>query len=173
MSHSRMRSGLVRVLAVYLVLALTPTPLVVSWFLTRSSPAAAAVEEDFSPAASPSLTDLAAPQPRLVSPASDGPDARLARMGLNPHELSGEEEQAASGTSQASASEVREAQLTDLTRQLGNQALAAAVIVEFEKPRAGTPPLHSPTLEPSIPDPFVRLPAQANYKRADQVLESR
>jgi hypothetical protein len=164
-----MRSGFLRGLAVYLAVALLPTPLLVSWFLTFSSSAAAVDQQQESvDTRPPSLTDLASPQPRLISPASEGPNARLARMQLVPRDLSPEEQVAQFGPHFANATEAREFQLANLTAQLGNPSLALAVIVESEKPLAGTTPLHLPTLDPVLPDPFIRLSPQADYKRANQ-----
>jgi hypothetical protein len=168
-----MHNRLVRALAIYLALALIPTRFVISWLLTGPSSASAAVEEENEPKGRTSLTDLAPPQDRFVVPASEGPAARLERLGLVPRDLSPEEQRERFGPHFANATEAREFQLARLTTQIGNRAQAEAVIAEFENRREGTPSLHLPTLEPRVPDPFVPLPARADYKRADQVPDIR
>ena len=170
MPKLRTRSRLVCGLVVYLVIVLTPTPILLSWFFTGSSAASASVEEKRTPdRRKPPITDMAPPQPLLAADASDAPGARLARLGLEPKEFSLEDQRkalAASGLDFANEAEMRKFQLNHLTRQLGSEARARAAMAELEKPLARTPVLHSPELAPRIPDPFEPLPAQAPYERA-------
>jgi hypothetical protein len=173
MTQSRMQMPLVRGLAVYLALALLPTPILISWFLTQRSSASAVDEEDTRERQPSSLTDLAPPQPPFVLAASAGPTARLARLGLLPRELSPDEQVAQFGPHFADANDAREYQLASLTAQLGDRGVALAVIAEADKPLAGTPPLHLPGVDVDVPDPFVPLPARANYKRADRTPTAR
>jgi hypothetical protein len=170
-----MQTRFVRGLAVYLSLALLPTPFVVSWLITAASSASAVDEEDTRQRTRPpSLTDLAPPQERLVVPASEGPKARLQSLGLVPQELSPDELQERFGPRFENAAEAREFQVSQLARQLKSRARAEAVLSESERPLAGTPPLHPPTsTEPRVPDPFVRLPARVADERADQALDRR
>lgn len=158
-----------RGLAGYLVLALAPTPVVLSWFLAQTSVASATEEaEAASPARPDSLTDLAPPQPMLASTSADGPNARLTRMGLEPKGFSLEDQRralAVSGLDFESDEQARAFELEHLTKQLGSKANAEALIRESEKPISVTRSLHSPEAAPVIPDPFVPLPARPDYKR--------
>ncbi len=153
---TRRRSA--RYLVALLALALLPSPLFVTWFLSRPRPALAAETTTRSARGAP-LTDVAPRQP-LLAPDPNGPQRRLASLGLLPSE----EAVSLSEVSGPPPEEVRSELLAELSSQLG-EARALEVLARIESPPPPTPVLVAPEPNPAVPDPFVRPPLQVDYRR--------
>jgi hypothetical protein len=164
MTQSSLRGRLGRTLVLYLVLAMLPTPFVVSWLLTRPLRAAPPVDERPLTAHRPSLTDLAPPQPVLAADPAESPRARLTGLGLEPEGRLSDIGSVVE-SSPGSVPRSRKAQVDALAAQLGDRRHAERVMANIERPIPRTRTLFAPRRKPEVPDPFVRLPTHADYRR--------
>jgi hypothetical protein len=166
MKQSTLQGLTFRGLVLFLAVALLPTPMVVAWFVARPSPAAATPEDDARRSSRESVTDLAPPQPFLGRDASEDPNARLTSLRMEPEARAARTQAEEKYKNQfKTAEEARSAQLFKYTLQLGNQARAEAAMAEIGRDVPTPPTLFSPKRRPAVPNPFVPLPAQADYRR--------
>jgi hypothetical protein len=151
------RSG--RFLVLLLALALLPSPIFLTWFLSQPRPAQAAETTTRAAGGAP-VTDVAPRQP-LLPPDPNGPRQRLASLGLLPTRNS----VSPVALSGPLPDEVRSELLAELTLTVGQtRALEALDRIESPPPPP-TPVLAAPEPAPAVPDPFVRPPLKVDYRR--------